>query len=157
MSMISQSVKYIRLMAASFNHMLSGLHISRDIPYTSMQLPIWLKRGFVLQCIMRQLDSLHLKTAYENDQPAGLRIQVRQLMALQFAPIPLIRNTFNTSQSVVPPQLVPCSSTLWTSGWPKRFWQCVTCTRPAYEPTMTLNLILQFKFPSYDLAYHMLD
>jgi hypothetical protein len=84
-----------------------------------------------LQCIMRQLESMHLKTAYENDQPTGLRLQVRQLMALPFAPLALVRNTFNIFQATALPQLVPLFQYFddqWLTSTPLAMWNTHTAT-----------------------------
>lgn len=80
---------------------------------------------------MRQLDSLNLKAAYENDQPAGVRLQVRQLMALGFAPVLLVRNTFNIFQAAALPVLAPLFDYFddqWLTRTPVTMWNVHTAS-----------------------------
>jgi hypothetical protein len=47
--------------------------------------------SFILQAILKQVMTLGLKNLYDHD--FNVRQQVRQLMALSFAPVPVIINT----------------------------------------------------------------
>jgi hypothetical protein len=57
------------------------------------------------QAIYRQVQSLGLVSAYSTQ--AEVRLQIRQLMALAFLPVSIVRLTFNTLERLIDPILAP--------------------------------------------------
>lgn len=75
------------------------------------------------QAVWRQVQSLGLAAHYRND--AAVKASVRQLMALGFAPLPLIRTAFTQIEAQSPACLQPLFTyfrTQWLTAVPPRMW-----------------------------------
>ena len=97
-----------------------------------------------IQCIIRQLDSLHLKAAYENDQPVGLRLQVRA-HGTTVCSYSLIRNTFNIFKSAALSQLAPLFQYFedqWFTRTPLAMWNVHTACIRTNNDVEGENLLL---------------